>query len=98
FSPDTVDDDVAALRRYYQDHGFFDVRIGRKLIVSPDQREMMVQFLIEEGPRYVIEKISFEGNQKVSEAELRQKLKLVEGRPYDANALQRDVRQVVRAY
>ena len=48
-----IDEDVAKLRRYYAvSKGFFDVRVGRKIIVSPDQTEVQVNFIIHEGPRY----------------------------------------------
>lgn len=98
FSPDEIEEDVAALRRFYQGKGYFDVRVGRKIIVSPDQTEVQVNFLIEEGPRYTIDRITFKGNTKVTEAELRSNLKLVEGRPFDTETLQRDVRTIVKAY
>lgn len=98
YDPDQVDEDVAAIRRYYEQHGFFDVRVGRKLIYSPDQTELEIDFLIEEGPRYIVNKVSFEGNGHVGEAELRRDLKLVEGRPWDADTLQRDEKQIVKVY
>jgi outer membrane protein insertion porin family len=98
FSLDTIDEDVASIRRYYQAHGYFDVKVGRKIIVSPDQSEVQVDFLIDEGPQYIVDRVTFKGNTNVSEAELRSKLKMIEGKPYDADLLQRDVREVVRAY
>lgn len=98
FRPETVEDDVAALRRYYEDKGFFDARVGRKIIVSPDQREIQVNFLIEEGPRYTINSVVFQGNQSVSEAELRKDLKLQKGVAFDRAILQRDIRQMVKVY
>jgi len=98
FSPDDIEEDVAALRRFYQSKGFFDVRVGRKIIVSPDLSEVQVNFIIEEGVRYYVDSITFKGNIKVREADLRANLKLVEGRPYDNEVLQRDVREMVRAY
>ena len=52
----------------------------------------MVTFLVEEGTRYKIDKISFKGNTTVSEKDLREGLKLVEGRPYDLDVLRRDLR------
>src|SRR6185369_17675231 len=82
FDPDTTDDDVAALRRFYEGRGFFDVRVGRKVTESPEQNAIKVTFVIEEGQRYYVEKISFRGNTKLSEQELRRNLKLIEGRPY----------------
>ncbi len=98
YSPDEIEEDVAALRRFYQSKGFFDVRVGRKIIVSPDLSEVQVNFVIEEGVRYVVDSITFRGNSKVTEADLRKSLKLIEGKPYDNEILQRDVREIVRAY
>jgi outer membrane protein insertion porin family len=98
YDPDQIEDDVASLRKWYEDHGFFDARVGRKTTWSADQSEVMVTFLVEEGTRYKIDKISFKGNTTVGEAELRKNLRLVEGRFYDADGLRRDVRSMVRAY
>ena len=98
FDPDLVDEDVASIRRYYESKGFFDARVGRKLIFSPDQTEMEVDFLIDEGPHYTVDHVVFEGNASVTVAQLRKDLKLTEGRFYDNEIVQRDVRQIVRAY
>ena len=65
YDPEQIEEDVAALRRFYEGKGFFDVRVGRKLVWSPDQSEMQVDFLIDEGPRYKIARVVFEGNTRV---------------------------------
>jgi outer membrane protein insertion porin family len=96
--PNIVDDDVAALRHYYQSKGFFDVRVGRKLIWSPDQTEVQIDFVIDEGLRYIVDQVVFKGNTTASAAELRRTLKLREGSYYDDDVLQRDIRQVVKVY
>jgi outer membrane protein insertion porin family len=98
FNPDTVDDDAAAIRRYYESKGFFDARVGRRLIFSPDQHEMEVDFVIDEGRRYRIDKVDFRGNAKLAESYLRKDLKLSEGQFYDKDLVERDIRQIVRAY
>src|SRR5205085_1615668 len=95
---DLLEDDVAALRKFYTDKGFFDVRVGRKVIISPDQTEAQVNFIIDEGQRYRIDRVSFKGNSSVSDDKLRANLKLVEGQPWDAEVLERDKREIVRAY
>ena len=98
FDPDQLERDVAAIRQFYTDKGFFDVRVGRKVVVSPDSKEVMVQFLVDEGPRYVVDKVTFRGATAVTEQQLRKELRLVEGRVYDADLVKRDTREIVRAY
>ena len=98
YSPDVVDDDVASLRKFYSDKGFFDARVGRKLIWSPNQRELQIEYVIDEGPRYIIDRVTFKGNSVLSEAQLRDNLKDVEGIYYDSEIVQRDVRKIVRDY
>jgi len=95
---DQLEDDEAKLRRYYLGKGFFDVRIGRKVIVSPDQTEVQVNFIINEGLRYRIDRIVFDGNRSVSETRLRENLNLHEGDFYDQEVIDRDIHQIVKAY
>jgi outer membrane protein assembly factor BamA len=89
FDPEDIDDDVARLKEYYVGRGFFDVRVGRKLIWSPDLSELQVDFVIEEGPRYRVGKVSFKGNTSLSEVKLREKMKMLEGAYYDETAVER---------
>ncbi|MGA2233699.1 MAG: POTRA domain-containing protein, partial [Tepidisphaeraceae bacterium] len=98
FDPEQVDQDVASIKSYYQDKGFFDVRVGRKLSFSGDQTDLQVTFIIDEGPRYIIDHLIFKGNTTLPEGKLRQGLKLVENTYYDKDVLDRDVRQIVRDY
>lgn len=98
YNPDVVDDDVATLRRFYEQKGFFDARVGRRIVFSPDLDEVQVDFLIEEGPRYLVTRISFKGNTSLSEAELRKALRTQVGDPYDSERVRRDVRELVRLY
>lgn len=100
FDPDQIESDVAGIRQYYESHGFFDARVGRKLVVSPDQKELQIEFLIDEGRRYVVDRITFHGNhdERVTEDMLRKDLKMTEGRFYNADLVKRDIRQIIKAY
>jgi outer membrane protein insertion porin family len=93
-----VDADVASLRQFYKNHGFFDVKVGRKVIVSPDQTEVQINFLIEEGVRYKVDRVTFTGNKAVPEARLRQGLRMTEGQTFDSESLDLDVKEIVKAY
>jgi outer membrane protein assembly complex protein YaeT len=98
YDPEMIEDDVAALRRYYESKGFFDVRVGRKLVFSPDNTELQVNFLVDEGRRYTVDRVTFKGNSTVSDAELRARMKLLEGQVYDEDVIRRDLREMLRAY
>lgn len=98
YDPETVEQDVAAVRRFYESKGFFDARVGRKLIFSPDLTELQVNFVVDEGKRYLIDKVTFQGNASVSEVDFRKRIKLIEGRYYDNEVLERDVREMVKSY
>lgn len=50
-------DDVSALITYYRDRGYLDVRCDRLITPSPDGREAIVTFIIEEGPVYSLREI-----------------------------------------
>lgn len=95
---ETVEDDVASLRKFYESKGFFDVKVGRKLAFSANQSEMQITFVIDEGKRYTISKITFTGNQHLTAQRLLANLKLVQGGNYDQEIVQRDIRQIVKEY
>jgi outer membrane protein insertion porin family len=98
YDMNVVDQDVAILRRYYQSKGFFDVKVGRKLIYSPDQTEMEVDFLIDEGVKYKVGQVKFIGNKSLSDAQLRKVVNLREGDYFDDEILQRDIKEIVQLY
>ena len=98
YDPEQVDQDVAALRRYYEGRGYFDARIGRRLVWSQDHSDLQVDFLIDEGRRYVVRKVLFENNTSLSDAVLRKNLKLTEGRPFDRDVLEADRRRILETY
>jgi outer membrane protein insertion porin family len=98
YDPEQVDEDVAALDHFYRGEGFFDVKVGRKLIFSPDQTEVQIDFVINEGVRYKVGRVSFAGNVNVPDAVLRKNLKMVPGKYFDSDAVQHDVKEIVKAY
>lgn len=93
-----LEDDVAALRRFYVSKGFFDVRVGRRLRFSPDLTQVQVDFVIDEGKRYSVSKITFKGAASVTDTELRKNLRLKEGDTWDTDVINADVRKLVKAY
>lgn len=49
--------DERALARFYKDRGYLDARAGSLVTTSPDSREAIVTFYIEEGPLYTLRNV-----------------------------------------
>lgn len=54
-------DDVATLDKFYKDRGFLDVRVDRRIEISPDSKEAKVVFVVSEGRRYRLRSVTVEG-------------------------------------
>ncbi len=98
YNPRLIDEDVASLQRFYRERGFFDAKVGRRVVFSPDLTEVQVEFLIDEGPRYIISDIVFEGNERLSDAQLLDAIRIRPGMRYDADDVRRAERDMIRAY
>lgn len=55
-----LDGDVAAVVKAYLDKGFLDVRSSRQITPSPNGKEAIITFLIEEGQQYTLREVSVE--------------------------------------
>lgn len=55
-----LDRDVAALVKFYQDRGYLDVRVSRRVQPSPDSKEAIVRFIIDEGRVYTLRSMVIE--------------------------------------
>ncbi len=65
FSSGALDDqvlaqDVLSLVEFYKGRGYLDVRVDRRLMPSPNAREAVVTFIIDEGPRYTVREVRVE--------------------------------------
>ena len=103
FDPETVEEDVASLQQFYRlEKGFFDARVGRRIVWSPDLSEVQIEFLVDEGRRYRVGEVRFSGAEKVDDAELRaaviERAGVVPGEPYEASAVRRAIDVVVGVY
>ena len=105
FSREKIDADVETLIDFYIRYGFFNVQIDRIFEDTPGYwgisdpgRWMKVKFVISEGPRFKINDIRFEGNQKFTDAELAKEFKLKSGVYYQQELLKRDEASIKSKY
>jgi outer membrane protein insertion porin family len=85
-----IDEDIQRLTAYYRGLGFFNARIGRELDISDSGQWMMITFVIDEGPRYVIRNVAVVGNQKFASPALLDQLELKSGDYFHLAKLNRD--------
>ncbi|MFC1889472.1 outer membrane protein assembly factor BamA, partial [Thermodesulfobacteriota bacterium] len=94
FVPETLDEDLIAIRSLYLRHGFKDVEIGREVTWGPDGSAVVVRLTFDEGPRTIVSSAAVIGTELLSEEEIAEALALDAGEPFrqymvkgDENAL-----------
>lgn len=100
-----LDIDVAAIRKYYQDRGYLNAQVGRRIDLSPRQNRAIVTFEINEGQQHTVRdiKVRFSkdgvpfNDQLMPEEQIRMVLSLVKGGVYSDDRLA-DSREAVRMW
>lgn len=102
---DTLDADVAGLIRFYRDRGYLDVRADRRITPSPDGREAIVTFVVDEGPLYTLRDVIVrtpglpEGqNPSVSKEQVVALMQVKPGDVYSLQRIQQSITKVREAY
>ena len=96
--PEKINSDVDTLTDYYRGLGHFSAYVSREVILDESQELADVTFVIKEGPRYSLRTISFIGQKKFTEEELRAKLKLKPGDFFDRGKMKADVDAIEEKY
>ncbi len=66
FDKERIETDVVQLQSYCRDEGFLDARVSYRTELSADGTDMTVIFTVNEGTRYAIESIEFQGHGTMS--------------------------------
>ncbi len=56
-----LDADIAALIQFYRNNGYLDIRADTMLQPSPNGKEAIITYLIDEGPLYTLRSVLIEG-------------------------------------
>ncbi|MEI8235149.1 MAG: outer membrane protein assembly factor BamA [Verrucomicrobiota bacterium] len=91
--------DVDALRDFYQNHGYVDVKIGDPTISRVgNSPKVDVTFPIQEGAQYHVASITVGGTKLFSAQEIGEALRLKEGSVYSPEGIQKDVKKIQDIY
>lgn len=94
-----ADRDALAVQKLYRDEGYLDARVGYRLDFDPIKRaDLNLVFVVEEGVRYRIQEVRFEGNEVFADDRLRSGLRLVPDKFVRDEVLQLDVKSVQDLY
>jgi len=74
FDEQTVRRDVDAIRRLYEEKGFYSARVTYKYNFDPDLNQAVLDISINEGAKVVVRKIMFEGTEQLKEGQIRKKI------------------------
>lgn len=97
-SDEKLDKDIASLRGFYSERGYIDVRVGRRIELSDDQKSARVVFEIDEGRQYRVGNITLRGTAIFSEAQIREAMPLKVGSVFSANTVKNSTEAVSNLY
>lgn len=99
FDPEQAMRDAATVQKYYRDRGYLDAEVSYTLEFRDVAREkLVVIFRVNEGTRYTIGEIRFNGNTVFTAEALLAEMSLQEGGYLLDARLQADVKEMVNAY
>jgi outer membrane protein insertion porin family len=89
--------DLDAIREYYQDAGYIDVEVQQPRRDRSGGRMMLV-IPISEGQRYTVGRITAKGFKNTTEEKIRALLKMKEGSVYSPKAIREDAKSIADGY
>jgi len=98
FDEDQLDRDVVAVRNYYVDQGFLDVRVQRELVFNADKTRLEVRVVVEEGQRYRVRAVAIVGVERFSRPLMQKQMRLKQGAYYTADDARLDSEMIRDTY
>ena len=83
YTDELLVEDKASIIKKYKSNGYRDARILKDTLIVKDEKNVVLNFDIEEGKRYYFGDIRFIGNSVYTDGQLRQKLGIKKGEPYN---------------
>jgi len=76
FKPDVFEKDIEAIERFYREKGYLNAKVKGETSVEAKSKGIKIKIEVDEGQRFYLGDIRFEGNILVNEKDLRNKLSL----------------------
>lgn len=92
-----LEQDINALREWYQDHGYIDVEV-KEVRRERTKGKMGLVVVLVEGPQYHVGRLTISGTKAAPEAKVRALLKMKEGSVYSPKQIRDDSKKIADAY
>jgi outer membrane protein insertion porin family len=98
FHRDDIEEDARKLREYYQNLGYFEVKVSPVIREGSTVGERLVEFDVSEGTRFKVRNVEVVGNDKITTEKLKDGLILRDGKPFIDNLFQIDKKKIETQY
>jgi outer membrane protein insertion porin family len=98
FDPTNLAEDVAGVRKYYENLGYFDATVKPAVKYSQDRKWIYLEYTVHEGLHYKIRNFSMMGNVRFKSEELLKTIKTHEGQYYNAFQIKKDIEKIKKKY
>lgn len=93
-----INTDIEKLIVYYRGLGYFGARVGRQIDYDDNQKWITINYVIDEGPCYVVRNISVVGNQKFQTEKLQAEMRLRSGDYFNLDRMNSDTNAIRDMY
>jgi outer membrane protein insertion porin family len=91
--------DVEKLKYFYKMKGYLQVGFSSPTItISEDKRWVFITLKVNEGPRFTVNEINFQGEVLFPDEELKEEISLKEGEHYSEESLRKDIQLLTEKY
>jgi outer membrane protein insertion porin family len=92
FNDEAFQTDLDALVRFYNDRGYYGARVvSDSVYTRPEDGGLVVQIAVEEGPRYAVRNVVFEGNTLFTDEQLAAALDIQPGDVFNRSLIERNL-------
>ena len=98
YRPEVLEEDLERIKQIYRSEGYSDAQASSETSFDETKRWLTVRVKVEEGARYLVGEVGLRGTQAVPEEQLREKIKLTEGKPFSQDRLFEDVARIQSVY
>ena len=98
YNQEKLDSDLDRLEMLYRSKGFLDAQVRSKLDTSEDGANIFITVVVNEGQRYLVGQMEINGDLSFPEPEIRSKIKIRPGDPFDYTQIKEDVENIRTFY